>query len=63
VHTGLWQGDLRGRDHLDDRRRWKDNIKMDIQKVGWRDMDWTDLAEDRESWQAVVMKVMNFLVP
>ena len=31
--------------------------------MGWRDMDRTDLAEDRERWRAVVMKVMNFRVP
>jgi len=48
---------------LDDRRRWEDNIRMDIQELGWRDMDWIDLAEDRERCRAVVMKVMNFRVP
>ena len=34
------------------RRRCEDNIKMDIQEVGWGDMDWIDLAEDRERWRA-----------
>ena len=48
---------------MDDRRRWKDNIKMVSQEVGWRDIDWTDLAEDRERWRAVVMKVINLRVP
>jgi len=38
-------------------------IKIDIQEVGWRDIDWTDLAGDRERWRAVVMKVMNLRVP
>jgi hypothetical protein len=48
---------------LDDRRRWEDNIKMDLQEMGWRDMDWTDLAEDRDRWRAVVIKIMNLWVP
>ena len=40
-------------------QRWEDNIKMDLQEVRWDGMDWTDLAEDRDSWQAVVNAVMN----
>ena len=45
------------------RRRWEDNIKMDLQEVGYRDMDWTDLAEDRDMWRALVNAVMNCRVP
>jgi hypothetical protein len=33
------------------RRRWEDNIKMDLQEVGWGDMDWIDMAEDRDRWR------------
>jgi hypothetical protein len=44
------------------RRRWKDNIKMAIQEVGW-DMDWIELAQDRDRWRALVNVVMNFRVP
>jgi hypothetical protein len=44
------------------RRRWEDNIKMDLQEVGW-DMDWIDLAQDRDRWRAVVNAVMNLRVP
>jgi hypothetical protein len=40
--------------------RWEDNIKMDLQEVGWGGIDWIDLAQDRERWQAVVNTVMNF---
>jgi hypothetical protein len=45
------------------RCRWENNIKMDLQKVGWRGMDWIDLAEDRERWRELVNAVMNFRVP
>jgi hypothetical protein len=41
------------------RRRWEDNIKMDIQEVGCEVMDWIDLAQDRNSWRAIVNVVMN----
>ena len=36
------------------RRRWKDNIKMDIQEVGCGSMDWIELAQDRDRWRALV---------
>jgi hypothetical protein len=41
------------------RRRWEDNIKMDLQEVGSGDVDWIELAEDRVSWRALVNAVMN----
>jgi hypothetical protein len=44
------------------RRRWEDNIKIDLQVVGWG-TDWTELAEYRNRWQAVVNAVMNLRVP
>ena len=44
-------------------RRWKDNIKMDIQEVGWGGMYWIDLAQGRDRWRAVVNVVMNYRVP
>ena len=43
--------------------RWEDNIKMDLQEVEWWDMDWIDLAQDRERWQALVSVVMNLWIP
>jgi hypothetical protein len=45
------------------RRRWEDNIKMNIQEVEWGGMDWIDMAQDRDRWRAVVSAVMNLWVP
>jgi hypothetical protein len=45
------------------RRRWEDNIKMDLEKVGGGFGDWIERAQDRDKWRALVSKVMNFWVP
>jgi hypothetical protein len=45
------------------RRRWVDNIKMDLRETEWDGMDWIDLAQDRDQWRALVNAVMNFRVP
>ena len=45
------------------RRRWEDNIKMDLQEVGGRCEDWMELAQDRERGRALVSTVMNLGVP
>jgi len=45
------------------RRRWEDNIKMDIQEVGCGGMDWIEMAQDRDRWRALVNAVMNLWVP
>jgi hypothetical protein len=44
------------------RRRWEDNIKMDLQEVGRGCGDWMELAQDRGRWRALVNTVMNFRV-
>jgi len=45
------------------RRRWVDNIRMDLQQVGCGYMDWIGLAQDRDRWQTLVSAVMNLRVP
>ena len=45
------------------RRRWEDNIKMDLQEVGESCADWMELAQDRDRWRALVSTVMNLRVP
>jgi len=45
------------------RHRWGDNIKMDLQDVGYGVMDWFDLAQDVDMWQALLKAVMNLRVP
>jgi hypothetical protein len=45
------------------RRRWEDNIKMDLQEMGGGYGDWMELAQDRDRWRALVSVVMNFRVP
>jgi len=45
------------------RCRWKDNIKIDLQEVGWGVMDWIDLAKNRDRWLALVNVVINLRFP
>jgi hypothetical protein len=45
------------------RRRWLDNIMMDLVEVGWGDVDWIGLAQDRDRWRALVNSVLNLRVP
>jgi hypothetical protein len=45
------------------RRRWVDNIKIDLRDIGWDGMDWIDLAQVRDNWRALVNTMMNLRVP
>jgi hypothetical protein len=45
------------------RRRWEDNIKIDLREIGFGDVDWIHWAEDRDRWRALVNTVMNLRVP
>ena len=63
VHRGL-VGKAEGKSPLGrPRRRWEDNIKMDLQKVGGGCGDWMALAQDRDRWRALVNTVRNLRVP
>jgi hypothetical protein len=44
------------------RRRWLDNIRMDLVEVGWGDVDWIGLAQDRDRWRALVNSELNVCV-
>jgi hypothetical protein len=44
------------------KRRWEDNIEMDHRQIGWGGMDWINLAQDRDKWEALVNTVMNLQV-
>jgi hypothetical protein len=45
------------------KRRWEDNIRMDLQEVGCGGMDWIELAQDKDRWWAMVNVVMKLWVP
>jgi hypothetical protein len=45
------------------RRRWEDNIKIDLREIGFGDVDWIHLAQDRDKWLALVNTVMSLRVP
>ena len=60
MYTGFWYG-KKPLGRL--RRRWEDNIKMDLQKVGYGGMDWIELALERDRWQVLVNVVTNLWVP
>jgi len=45
------------------RRRWENNIRMDLRQIGCEDVDWIHLPQDRDHWRAVVNTVMNLRVP
>jgi hypothetical protein len=45
------------------RRRWVNNIKVDLSEIGWDGMDWIDLAQDTDQWRALVNTLMHLLVP
>jgi hypothetical protein len=45
------------------RRKWVDNIRMDLRELGWGDVDWIGLAQDRNRRRALVNSVLNLRVP
>jgi hypothetical protein len=64
MHIGYRWERQKERDHYEEpRRRWLDNIKMDLREIGWGGVDWIELAQDRYQWRALVNTVMNLRVP
>jgi hypothetical protein len=64
AYTGLWWGNILGERPLGrPKRRWKGNLKIDLQEIGCGGVDWVELAQDRDRWQALVTAVMNLRVP
>jgi hypothetical protein len=60
----IWVGKPEGKRSLGrPRRRWVDNIKMDLREIGWESIDWIELAQVRDQWRALVNTVMNLQVP
>jgi hypothetical protein len=60
----LLVGNLEGKRPLvRPRRRWVDNIRMDLGEVGWSDVHWSGLTQDRNRWRALVNSVLNLRVP
>jgi hypothetical protein len=45
------------------RRRWEDNIRMDLRERGWEDLDWIHLAQNRDKWRTLVNTIMDLRVP
>jgi hypothetical protein len=45
------------------RRRWEDNMKMDLREIGFGDVDWIHRAQDRDRWRVLVNTIMNLRVP
>ena len=45
------------------RRRWEDNIRMDLEEIGMNAVNWVDSAQDRNYWRALVNAALNFRVP
>jgi hypothetical protein len=58
----MWKPEVKGPPERP-RRRWEDNIKMDLQQVGCGGIDWIEMALDRDRWRALVNAVMNLRIP
>jgi hypothetical protein len=63
MHIGYWWENQKERDHFGRPRcRWLDNIKMDLREIGLDEVDWIDMAQDRDQWRALVNTVLNLRI-
>jgi hypothetical protein len=64
MHTKFWLENLTGRDHRRrTRHRWEDHIRIDLKEMGLEGMDWINLVQNRDQWQALAYTIMNIQVP
>ena len=64
MHTGFWWGNLRERDHLEDRSiDEREILRWIFRKCVWGGMDWIDMAQDRDRWRTLVNAVMKLRAP
>jgi hypothetical protein len=63
MSIGCWWESQRERPRGRPRRRWLDITRMDLVEVGWGDVDWIGLAQDKDSWRALVNSVLNLRFP
>jgi hypothetical protein len=63
MHIEYWWESQKEKSLERPRRRWLDNIKINLKLIGWGGMDWIDLAQDRDQWSALVNTEMNLRVP
>ena len=60
VHTGFWQWELEKKIPFGRRKRkLQDNIRMNLEDVGWQVEDWIDLSQDRDQWRTLLNTIMN----
>jgi hypothetical protein len=65
MNTKFWSENMKGREHSEDgrpRRRWEENIRMDLRKIGWEGVNRIHLSQYKGHWRAVVNTVMNLRV-
>jgi hypothetical protein len=60
--NNVWCENQKERTTRRQRCAWEDNIKLDFREIGWGDMAWINLAQDRDQWQVLVNTVMNLRV-
>jgi len=59
----IWENLKRKRQLGRPKRRWEDNIRMDLRETGWECVDWIHVVQDRNPWRAVENTVINLLIP